>query len=266
LFVIDGQGNSTGIGFVTETGNLKCKMTDIQIQMPAMLSRSSLKNNNNSNGNTGHDDDAGRLTSQDDLVEPTSSSSARDSAGGWYETMRPRISLLQKAGAELMSTFILVFAGCGAIMVDAHRGGVVTHVGISLTFGLVVAAMIYTVGHVSGAHMNPAVTIAFALTKHFPWCQVPVYVAAQCAGGIAASFVLGLILHPAAFEGATLPSGSDAQSLVLEIIITFVLMFVISAVATDTRAVRTFFRNTNPSHPFKIGFIHSFIHSFIPSN
>ena len=240
-------------------------MTDIQIQMPAMLSRSSLKNNNNGNndgnGNTGHDD-AGRATphDDDDLVEPTSSCSARDAAGGWYETLRPRISLLQKAGAELMSTFILVFAGCGAIMVDAHRGGVVTHVGISLTFGLVVAAMIYTVGHISGAHMNPAVTIAFALTKHFPWCQVPVYVAAQCAGGIAASFVLGLILHPAAFEGATLPSGSDAQSLVLEIIITFVLMFVISAVATDTRSVRRFFLPNiyipTPSHAF----IHNWLH------
>ena len=221
-------------------------MTDIQIQMPAMLSRSSLKNNNtNGNGNIGHDD-AGRSTSQDDLIEPASSSSARYSVGGWYENLRPRISLLQKAGAELMSTFILVFAGCGAIMVDAHRGGVVTHVGVSLTFGLVIAAMIYTVGHISGAHMNPAVTIAFALTKHFPWRQVPVYVAAQCAGGIAASFVLGLILHPAAFEGATLPSGSDVQSLVLEMIITFILMFVISAVATDTRAVRVFF----PRLPF----------------
>lgn len=216
-------------------------MTDIQIQMPAMSSRSSLKNKNN-NGNTGRDD-LGRSTSHDDLIEPTPSSSARDdsAAGGWCETLRPRvIPLLQKAGAELISTFILVFAGCGAIVVDAHRGGVVTHVGVSLTFGLVVVAMIYSVGHISGAHMNPAVTIAFALTRHFPWRQVPVYVVAQCAGGIAASFALALVLQPAALEGATLPAGSDVQSLVLEIIITFVLMFVISAVATDTRSVHAF--------------------------
>ena len=140
--------------------------------------------------------------------------------------------------AELMSTFILVFAGCGAIMVDAHRGGVVTHVGISLTFGLVILAMIYTVGHISRAHMNPAVTIASALTEHFPWRQVPVYVASQCTGAIAASFALKFILHPAAFEGATLPSGNDLQLLVLEMIITFILMFVISAVTTDKQSVR----------------------------
>jgi glycerol uptake facilitator-like aquaporin len=191
-------------------------MADIRIDMPAAPSSFSLESK------------VGRLSTHGDPIEP-------NSCGAEFTQS---ISLLKKAMAELMSTFILVFAGCGAIMVDAARGGVVTHVGISLTFGLVVAAMVYSVGHISGAHMNPAVTIASALTKHFPWSQVLMYVAAQCTGAVAASFALGLILPPVAFGGATLPSGSDVQSLVLEIIITFVLMFVISAVTTDKQSVR----------------------------
>ena len=190
-------------------------MADIRIDMPAAPSSFSLESK------------VGRLSTHGDPIEP-------NSCGAEFTQS---ISLLKKAMAELMSTFILVFAGCGAIMVDAARGGVVTHVGISLTFGLVVAAMVYSVGHISGAHMNPAVTIASALTKHFPWSQVLMYVAVQCTGAFAASFALGMIFPPMAFGGATLPSGSDVQSLVLEIFITFVLMFVISAVTTDKHSV-----------------------------
>ncbi|KAG0580436.1 hypothetical protein M758_4G174800 [Ceratodon purpureus] len=121
-------------------------------------------------------------------------------------------------------------------MVNEISNGKVTAVGISLAFGLVVTIMIYSVGHISGAHMNPAVTLAFAVAKHFPWTQVPLYIGAQCGGSISAAFMLRWILHPAASEGATLPFGTDVQSFLLEIVITFVLMFVVAAVATDTRA------------------------------
>ncbi|CAM6018287.1 unnamed protein product [Sphagnum balticum] len=143
---------------------------------------------------------------------------------------------VEKLGAEVISTFILVFSGCGAAMADAKSHGEVTHVGVSLAFGLVIMIMIQAVGHISGAHMNPAITIAFATMQHFPWIQVPAYICAQVLGAIASAFTLRLILNPAANEGATLPVGSDAQSLLLEIITTFILMFVVAAVATDNRA------------------------------
>lgn len=148
----------------------------------------------------------------------------------------PSVTLQKKLVAEVISTFILVFTGCGAVMVNAISNGKVTPVGISLVFGLVITIMIYAVGHISGAHMNPAVTLAFAIAKHFPWTQVPMYIVAQCGGSVFASFLLRWILHPAASEGATIPAGSDIQSFLLEIVITFILMFVVAAVATDTRA------------------------------
>lgn len=165
-----------------------------------------------------------------------SSSQHQGRYSAWASSLRPRTSLLQKAVAEVISTFILVFTGCGAAMVNEISNGKVTAVGVSLAFGLVVTIMIYAVGHISGAHMNPAVTLAFAVAKHFPWTHVPLYIAAQCGGSLTAAFMLRWILHPAASEGATLPFGSDMQSFLLEIVITFVLMFVVAAVATDTRA------------------------------
>jgi len=138
--------------------------------------------------------------------------------------------------AEALGTFALVFAGAGAVMVDAktHELG---HVGVAITFGLVIMAMIYAVGHVSGAHFNGAVTFAFALTRHFPWPRAGAYWAAQLAGAIAAAAVLRGSLGDIAHVGATLPSGSDRQSLLWEIVLSAILMFVIMAVATDTRAV-----------------------------
>jgi aquaporin NIP len=139
--------------------------------------------------------------------------------------------------AEFVGTFALVFAGCGAIMVNAETGGALGQVGIAITFGLVIAAMIYATGHVSGAHLNPAVTLAFALTRHFPWRQVPAYWTAQCAGAIAAAGILRGSLGDIANVGATLPSGSDGQAFLWELLLTFFLMFVITSVATDTRAV-----------------------------
>jgi MIP family channel proteins len=138
--------------------------------------------------------------------------------------------------AEAIGTFALVFAGAGAVMVDAktHELG---HVGVAITFGLVIMAMIYAVGHVSGAHFNGAVTFAFALTRHFPWPRAAGYWAAQLAGAIAAAAVLRASLGHVAHVGSTLPSGSQAQSFLWEAILSAFLMFVILAVATDTRAV-----------------------------
>jgi aquaporin NIP len=138
--------------------------------------------------------------------------------------------------AEAVGTFVLVFAGAGAVMVDAktHQLG---HVGVAITFGLVIMAMIYAVGHISGAHFNGAVTFAFALSRHFPWRRASGYWAAQLTGAIAAAAVLRASLGNIAHVGATLPSGSERQSFLWELVLTAILMFVIMAVATDTRAV-----------------------------
>jgi aquaporin NIP len=138
--------------------------------------------------------------------------------------------------AELIGTFALVFAGTGAIVVDAktHALG---HVGVSVVFGLVIMAMIYAVGHVSGAHFNPAVSFAFGLTRHFPWTRVGAYWVAQAAGALIAAAILRGSMGNVAHLGATLPAGSQAQAFLWESILTFFLMFVIMSVATDTRAV-----------------------------
>lgn len=145
--------------------------------------------------------------------------------------------LLAACVAEGIGTFGLVFAGCGAIMVNAISGGQVTHVGVGLVFGLVIAAMIYATGHLSGAHLNPAVTLGFVLARHFPLRRMAAYWLAQCIGALAAAICLRLLLGDVAHLGATLPSGSVWQSFGLEALLTFFLMFVIMAVATDTRAV-----------------------------
>lgn len=134
--------------------------------------------------------------------------------------------------AEFVGTFALVFAGTGAIVINSASGGLVTHVGIALTFGLVVLAMIYTFGDVSGAHLNPAVTIGFAVAKRFPWRQTPGYMLAQCGGAFAASGLLRLLFPRDEKLGSTLPAGIAMQSFVLEIILSFVLMLVILSVST----------------------------------
>jgi aquaporin NIP len=145
-------------------------------------------------------------------------------------------TLARSLVAEAFGTFALVFAGAGAVMVDAktHALG---HVGVAITFGLVIMAMIYAVGHVSGAHFNPAVTFAFALTRHFPWPRAGAYWIAQFVGALSAAALLRASLGNIAHVGATLPSGSQAQSFLWELIMTAFLMFVVLAVATDTRAV-----------------------------
>jgi len=145
-------------------------------------------------------------------------------------------SLGQRLVAEAVGTFALVFAGCGAIMVDAKTGQL-GHLGVAFSFGLVIMVMIYALGHISGAHFNPAVTFAFALTRHFPWPRVVLYWGAQLAGAVVAALILRGSLGDIAHVGATTPSGSAGQSFLWELILTFFLMLVIMAVATDTLAV-----------------------------
>jgi aquaporin NIP len=144
-------------------------------------------------------------------------------------------SLGQRLVAECLGTFALVFAGCGAIMVDA-RTHALGHLGVALSFGLVIMIMISALGHVSGAHFNPAVTAGFALGRHFPLRLVLPYWAAQVAGGLAAALLLRSSLGRDGGLGATTPSGSTGQAFLWEAVLTAFLMLVILAVATDTRA------------------------------
>jgi MIP family channel proteins len=121
-------------------------------------------------------------------------------------------------------------------MVDAKTQAL-GHVGVALTFGLVIMAMVYAVGHISGAHLNPAVSFAFVLSRHFPWTRLFGYWSAQLLGALTAAAILRESLGDIADVGATLPSGSQLQSFLWELVLTFFLMFVVMAVATDTRAV-----------------------------
>ncbi len=143
----------------------------------------------------------------------------------------------REAIAEGLGTFILVFAGTGAVMVNKISGGSLTHLGVSFVFGAVVAAMIYAIGHISGAHFNPAVTLGFWASGFFPKYKVLPYILAQCAGAIAASALLLITLGKVANLGATIPlNGNWLQSLILETVLTFILMFVILGSGLDRRA------------------------------
>jgi aquaporin NIP len=144
-------------------------------------------------------------------------------------------STVSRSLAEFLGTFTLVFAGTGAIVVNETSGGAIGHAGVALVFGLVVLAMIHTFGDVSGAHLNPAVTLGFAVAGRFPWKAVHCHVLAQLAGAMAASFCLKVLFPGDARLGATLPAGSVAQSFVLEIILTAILMFVILSVTTGAK-------------------------------
>src|SRR3954453_3955419 len=142
---------------------------------------------------------------------------------------------MRRLAAEGFGTFALVFAGTGAVVVNEVSGGAVTHVGVALTFGLVVLALVYALGDVSGAHLNPAVTLGFFAARRFPGRSVLSYVLAQCLGALAASGLLRLLFPAHPTLGATLPSGSTIQSFVLEGVLTWVLMFVILGVSVGSR-------------------------------
>jgi MIP family channel proteins len=152
--------------------------------------------------------------------------------------MPERPGLLRRSVAEGLAAFALVFAGCGAVVTNATHQGALGAVGVSLVFGLVIMVMIYATGHLSGAHINPAVTIAFTITRHFPGRDAVAYIAAQLAGATAgALLLLAAWSDKPAHLGTTLPSVGTGTALVYEIVLTAFLMFVIIAVATDTRAV-----------------------------
>lgn len=142
---------------------------------------------------------------------------------------------MKKYIAEVIGTFALVFCGTGAIVINEVSNGGITHVGIAMTFGLIVLAMIYALGDKSGAHLNPAVTIAFTVAKRMNVKEAIPYIAAQIIGAFIASLSLKLLFPENQGLGATLPAGSDMQSFILEIILTFFLMFVIMNVSTGAR-------------------------------
>jgi aquaporin NIP len=134
---------------------------------------------------------------------------------------------MKKYIAELIGTFGLVFCGTGAIVINEVSGGAITHVGIAITFGLIVMAMIYTFGDISGSHLNPAVTIGFAVLNKIDYSEAIKYIFSQVIGAILASEVLHLLFPENLKLGATLPTGSEMQSFVLESILTFFLMLII---------------------------------------
>ena len=157
------------------------------------------------------------------------------------------MDLLRKCAAEFAGAFAIVFGGCGAVAIDQVSGGAVSHVGVATSFGLIVMTMIYATGHISGAHFNPAVTLAFAASRHFPRAEIAPYIAAQCLGAIAASGIHYFSLAPLLeqrFVGAALNLGVTLPlddrwltAFIWEFLLTFFLMVVIMAVATDYRAV-----------------------------
>jgi len=142
---------------------------------------------------------------------------------------------MKKYLAEIVGTFALVFCGTGAIIINQETAGLVSHAGIAFTFGLIVMVMIYALGPISGAHLNPAVTIAFTVARRFPARQILPYLFSQAVGAFLASIILRFLFSSNELLGSTLPQGTDLQSFVLEIILTFLLMLVIIHVTTGSK-------------------------------
>jgi aquaporin Z len=143
-------------------------------------------------------------------------------------------STFRELWAEAIGAFVLIFAGTGAIIVNQETAAL-GHVGIALTFGLVVMALIYALGDVSGAHFNPAVTLAFALGGRFPWAKVPGFLIAQLLGGLSASATLHGLFPLDPLLGATLPKGTEMQSFILEMILTWFLMLTVLSVSCGAK-------------------------------
>jgi aquaporin NIP len=143
--------------------------------------------------------------------------------------------IMKKYLAELIGTFALVFCGTGAIIINQESSGTVTHVGIAITFGFIVMSMIYALGDISGAHLNPAVSIAFTIAGRFPVKELLPYVVSQVTGAFAASIILRFLFPGNDLLGTTLPAGNNMQSFILEYLLTFFLMLVIINVATGSK-------------------------------
>lgn len=139
--------------------------------------------------------------------------------------------------SEFIGTFSMVFCGCGAMTINEVTGGTVTHVGIGLTWGLIVMAMIYAFGETSGAHFNPAVTIAFAYAKKFAWKEVPKYIIVQILGAFVASGILLILFPESEFLGSTIPKVDVWRAFVLELLLTFFLMVTIINVSTGSKEI-----------------------------
>ena len=138
--------------------------------------------------------------------------------------------------AETIGTFSMIFCGCGAMVINDFTGGVITHPGVAITWGLIVMAMIYAFGDISGAHFNPAVTLGFAVAKKFSWYEVPKYIVSQFIGAMAASLLL-LFLFPESDLGATLPTIEPLKVFIIELLLSFFLMVVIINVSTGSKEI-----------------------------
>jgi len=144
---------------------------------------------------------------------------------------------MKKLFAECIGTFSMVFCGCGAMTINEITQGAVTHPGIAITWGLIVMGMIYAFGDISGAHFNPAVTVAFAYAKKFPWKEVPLYILVQCIGAIMAGAILWFLFPESEYLGSTVPTFEHYKAFILEILLTFFLMLVIINVSTGSKEI-----------------------------
>ncbi len=144
---------------------------------------------------------------------------------------------MKKYISEFIGTFAMIFCGTGAMTINEITGGEVTHVGIAITWGLIVMAMIYAFGEISGAHFNPAVSIAFAYAKKFSWKEVPKYILAQVLGALIASFLLWFLFPASETLGATIPTVDVWRAFILEFLLTYFLMLVIINVSTGSKEI-----------------------------